>query len=129
MSKTASITDHGKSWDGAHLTTSSTPLWHPDHSNVATITGIRLTSGPARATGATPVQLVPERQEVAPALSLFGANILSAVAFKSGALRLVFGTGQHLNVKPHAQYEAWSARDVGTLRVVCQPGGGLAVWI
>jgi hypothetical protein len=77
---------------------------------------------------AVTAQLIPERQEVAPALSLFGAQVLSAVAFKSGGLRLVFDSGDLLCVQPNRQYEAWGATGPGTIRIVCQPGGGLAVW-
>lgn len=87
-----------------------------------------LTDGPLTAPGAVPVRLIPEHQEVAPALSLFGAKILSSVVFKTGALRLVFSTGAHLNVKPHPRYESWGATGPGSLRLIGQPGGGVAVW-
>ncbi|WP_449066017.1 DUF6188 family protein [Planomonospora algeriensis] len=86
-----------------------------------------LTRGPLSAPDAKPVLLAPERQEVAPALALFGAALLSSVAFKSGALRLVFETGTHLNVKPDSHYEAWSTCGPDDLRFVCLPGGGLSV--
>lgn len=86
-----------------------------------------LSRGPLSAPGATMDRLVPARQEVAPALALFGATVLSSVAFKSGALRLVFDTGAHLNVKPDHRYEAWSAHGPGALLLVCRPGGDLAV--
>ncbi|MEU4829910.1 DUF6188 family protein [Streptosporangium sp. NPDC023615] len=86
-----------------------------------------LTTGPLTAPDAEPLQLAPERQEVAPALALFGATIVSSVAFKSGALRLVFDTGTHLNVKPDSRYEAWSTRGPDDLRFVCLPGGGFSI--
>ncbi|WP_370466502.1 DUF6188 family protein [Streptomyces sp. PCS3-D2] len=44
-----------------------------------------------------PSVLHPETQDVAAALTPFGAQIRSAIAFKSGALRLSFDTGTHLN--------------------------------
>ncbi|WP_329091388.1 DUF6188 family protein [Streptosporangium sp. NBC_01469] len=88
-----------------------------------------LTSGPLSASGEKPVQLAPERQEVAPALALFGATVVSSVAFKSGALRVVFDTGTHLNVKPDSRYEAWSTRGPDDLRFVCPPGGGLSICV
>ncbi|MBB4913351.1 DUF6188 family protein [Streptosporangium saharense] len=87
-----------------------------------------LSHGPLSAPDATTVRLVPERREIAPVLTLFGAMVLSSVAFKSGALRLVFSTGAHLNVQRNHQYEAWSAHGPDTLFLVCQPDGDLAVW-
>ena len=62
-----------------------------------------LTHGPLRAPGASPLTLRPQLQDVAPALELFTAKVVSAVALKSGALRLVFDTGHHLNVQPHPE--------------------------
>ncbi|MEU8377730.1 DUF6188 family protein [Streptosporangium sp. NPDC048865] len=88
-----------------------------------------LTRGPLSAPAdAEPVQLVPERQEVAPALALFGATVVSSVAFTSGALRLVFDTGTHLNVRPDSRYEAWSTCGPEDLRLICLPGGGLSIF-
>ncbi|MEU4404140.1 DUF6188 family protein [Streptosporangium sp. NPDC023963] len=87
-----------------------------------------LTNGSLSAPDAEPVQLAPERQEVAPALALFGATVVSSVAFKSGALRLVFDTGTHLNVKPDSHYEAWSTCGPDDVRFVCLPGGGLSIF-
>ena len=87
-----------------------------------------LTRGSVRGPGARPTRLVPERQDVAPALALFGRRVLSSVAFKSGHLRLVFDSGYHLNVAPHLQFEAWNATGPGRLHIVCQPAGGLALW-
>jgi hypothetical protein len=86
-----------------------------------------LTNGPRQAPDAVRVVLPPERQDACATRGLFGATILSSVAFKSGTLRLVFDTGHHLTVKPHPQFEAWKATGPGTLCCVCQPGGGLAV--
>ncbi|MFF3440815.1 DUF6188 family protein [Streptosporangium sp. NPDC002721] len=96
------------------------------HVNIETTA--TLTSGPLSAPDAKPVQLAPERQEVAPALALFGATIVSSVAFKSGALRLVFDTGTHLTVKPDSHYEAWSTCGPDGLLFVCLPGGGLSIF-
>jgi hypothetical protein len=98
------------------------------HAQIVVETEALLTDGPATGPNAVSAQFVPERQQVAPALALFGTEILSAVAFKSGSLRLAFSTGTHLNVKAHAQYEAWGAHGPGGLCLVCQPGGGVALW-
>lgn len=87
-----------------------------------------LSDRPLGAPDVTAARLVPERQDVAPALALFGAKVVSSVVFKTGGMRLAFDTGSHLNVKPHPDYEAWSVRGPGSLLLVCQPGGGVAVW-
>ena len=77
---------------------------------------------------AVTTRLEPERQDVAPALSLFLGSITSAVAFKSGRLELRFADGTELMVESHEQYEAWEATGPGGLRFVAMPGGKLAVW-
>ncbi len=78
--------------------------------------------------GAISVRLAPHRQEIAGALDLFGARIVAAVAFKDGRLRLLFDGGEQLHVPPDSWYEAWSAVGPGSLRAVCLPRGGLAIW-
>ena len=78
--------------------------------------------------GAISVQLAPHRQEVAPALDLFGRRVIAAVAFKDGRLRLLFQGGEQLHVPPDSFYEAWSLSGPGSLRAVCLPRGGLAIW-
>ncbi|MGJ6966262.1 DUF6188 family protein [Streptosporangium sp. G11] len=65
---------------------------------------------------------------MAPALALFGATIVSSVALKSGALRLVFDTGTYLNVEPDLRYEAWSTGGPDDLLFICLPGGGLSIF-
>ncbi|MGI5338080.1 DUF6188 family protein [Streptomyces sp. CA-181903] len=75
-----------------------------------------------------PVPLKPESQDVAAALHLFRAKVLSAVAFKSGALRLVFDTGHHLTCPSDPSFEAWQVTGPTGWRFVSLPGGGLAVW-
>ncbi|KOU65712.1 hypothetical protein ADK55_06630 [Streptomyces sp. WM4235] len=54
----------------------------------------RLSTGPLHTSPGLP--LTPESQDVAAALPLFGAKVLSAVVFKSGVLRMVFDSGMHL---------------------------------
>ena len=75
-----------------------------------------------------PGRLAPHRQEVGAALDLFGARVLAAMAFKDGRLRLLFDGGDQLHVPPDSFYEAWSLSGPGTLRAVCLPRGGLAIW-
>jgi hypothetical protein len=47
--------------------------------------------------GRQDVILDPGRQDVMAAIGLFGAKVLSAVAFTTGSMRLVFDNGWHLN--------------------------------
>lgn len=88
---------------------------------VLTVSGpVLLTDGPASAPGAVPLP-------VGEARLLVGATVRSAVAFKNGALRMVFGTGHHLNVRaaepatrirlwrPGAYRWSWE-RGTGTMR-------------
>ncbi|PKV82631.1 hypothetical protein BX283_0071 [Streptomyces sp. TLI_146] len=72
--------------------------------------------------------LVPERQEVADALGLFGRAVTEATAFKDGRLLVEFDQGARLTVAPDADFEAWNITGPGALRVVCMPGGELAIW-
>jgi hypothetical protein len=73
------------------------------------------------------VLLKPESQDVAAALVLFGAKVLSAVAFKSGTLRLVFDTGHHLACSSGPAFEGWQVTGPAGWRFASLPGGGLAV--
>ncbi|MFJ3878622.1 DUF6188 family protein [Streptomyces sp. NPDC090077] len=86
-----------------------------------TVSGpVLLTDGPASAPGAV---ALPSGE----AGLLVGSTVRSAVAFKNGALRMVFGTGHHLNVraaepatrirlwKPGAYCWSWE-RGTGTMR-------------
>ncbi|MEV7447163.1 DUF6188 family protein [Streptomyces sp. NPDC091204] len=72
--------------------------------------------------------LTPESQDVAAALPLFGAKVLSAVAFKSGDLRMVFDSGTHLTCPADPSFEAWQISGPGGWRFVSLPGGDLAAW-
>lgn len=74
------------------------------------------------------VILKPASQDVAAALVLFGAKVLSAVAFKSGTLRLVFDTGHHLTCSSDLSFEAWQVTGPTGWRFASLPGGDLAVW-
>ncbi|MFE0511067.1 DUF6188 family protein [Streptomyces sp. NPDC058964] len=87
---------------------------------------VRLSHGPVHV--GPSVLLNPETESIAPALELLGARVLSAVAFKSGTLRLVFDTGHHLTCSPDPSFEAWQVMGPAGWRIVSLPGGGLAVW-
>lgn len=86
----------------------------------------RLSSGSVRTDPG--VLLTPETQDVAVALPLFGLTVLSAVAFKSGTLRMVFEEGTHLTCPTDASFEAWQITGPGGWRIVSLPGGDLGVW-
>lgn len=89
-------------------------------------TPARLSSGSAHTNPG--VLLVPENQDVAAALPLFGTKVVSAVAFKSGTLRMVFEDGTHLTCPTDAAFEAWQITGPGGRRFVSLPGGDLGVW-
>ncbi|MFD6968023.1 DUF6188 family protein [Streptomyces sp. NPDC059979] len=72
--------------------------------------------------------LEPEAQDVAAALPLFGAKVVSAVVFKSGVLRMVFDSGMHLTCSADASFEAWQVTEPRGWHFTSLPGGGLAVW-
>lgn len=93
---------------------------------VALETPVSLSHGTGHAT--TPVFLTPESQDVAAGSALFGARVMSAVAFKSGMLRLVFDTGHHLTCSSDPSFEAWQVTGPTGWRLVSLPGGELAVW-
>lgn len=92
------------------------------------ISGAATLGWAARGSRPETVLLNPEQQDVAAGLALFNTTVLSAVAFKSGRLRLVFDDGHMLGVAADPQYEAWTATGPGRMLVVSMPGGDLAVW-
>jgi hypothetical protein len=99
-----------------------------DDAEVAIGGSATLTHGPRTAPDAEPVLLTPESADVGAALALLHTEVLSAVAFKSGGLRLVFSNAMQLTVEPDEHYEPWEATGPGTLRCVSVPGGDLVVW-
>ncbi|MFB6978213.1 DUF6188 family protein [Streptomyces scopuliridis] len=86
----------------------------------------RLSSGSVHAD--LGVLLVPESQDVGAALPLFGATVLSLVAFKSGGLRTVFEDGTHLTCPGDPSFEAWQITGPRGWLFVSLPGGDLSVW-
>ncbi|MER5201471.1 DUF6188 family protein [Streptomyces sp. NPDC002755] len=93
---------------------------------VALEASVNLALGTAHANPS--VILKPESQDVAAALTLFGAKVLSAVAFKSGTLRLAFDTGHHLTCSSDMHFEAWQVTGPTGWRFTSLSGGDLAVW-
>lgn len=63
--------------------------------------------GPGRVPEARTVDLHPGRQDVGSALTLFGAIVKSAVAFKTGTFRLVLDHFR-LTVRADPYYGAWN---------------------
>ncbi|WP_159393318.1 DUF6188 family protein [Streptomyces rimosus] len=66
----------------------------------------RLSQGPAVRDGPQEM-LDPGQQDVAAALALFGAKAVSAVAFKTGSLRMAFDNGLHLSCRADPSFEVW----------------------
>jgi len=60
--------------------------------------------------------------------SLVDQKVLSSVAFKTGALRLLFESGAILTVPHGEQYEAWQLTGPTGRIWVSLPGGGLATF-
>jgi len=67
---------------------------------------------------------------LAPALALLHKGVGKGIAYKDGALKLDFHGGEWLSVEPDDHFEAWdlTSDSEEPLRIVCLPGGQLAVW-
>jgi hypothetical protein len=59
---------------------------------------------------------------------LIGRVVTVAHADDEGGLRIDFQDGSRLLVAADPDYEAWTAAGPDGLKVVSEPGGGLAVW-
>lgn len=77
--------------------------------------------------GRRELSLTPGTQDVAAVLQLFGCDARSAVAFKSGSLRMVFDTGAHLLSRADPLFEAWQVTGPRGRSFVSMAGGGLTV--
>nr|WTB33331.1 DUF6188 family protein [Streptomyces sp. NBC_00830] len=84
---------------------------------LAIVGPVRITHGPAAAPGAVALP-------VGEADALVGATVLSAVAFRSGSLRVVFSTGHHLNVRGSDPGVRVDLRKPGEFTWVAQQGAG-----
>jgi hypothetical protein len=59
---------------------------------------------------------------------LVGRVVVAATAGDGGVLQIDFEGGTRLLAEPDPDYEAWTFAGPDGTKVVCQPGGGLAVW-
>jgi hypothetical protein len=59
---------------------------------------------------------------------LQGLAIRAATVTEDGLLRIVFVGGAELIAPPDPQYESWDAVGPAGQRIVCMPGGELAIW-
>lgn len=55
-------------------------------------------------------------------------TVTSSVTGDSGALLMTFNDGISLRVDSDEEFESWTLTGPGGLKVVCMPGGELAVW-
>lgn len=62
-----------------------------------------------------------------PVLSVIGRSVKAACAMKTGHLRLEI-EDLCLVVDPDERYEAWSVVSDNNLKLICMPGGSVAVW-
>jgi Family of unknown function (DUF6188) len=81
-----------------------------------------------RADGTLGVPLQGTAAQMAPALELLQQEPTSLEAYKDGRLRVHFAGGGRLAVEADPDYEVWTLTGPGGLRLVCLPGGDLAVW-
>ncbi len=61
-------------------------------------------------------------------LPLLNREVTAAYVEADGRLVLSFGD-LTLQCAPDAEYEAWNYRGPSGALIICQPGGGLAVWM
>ena len=57
-----------------------------------------------------------------------GEFLMTAAADRHGMLSVGFNTGWRLRVPPDEQFEAWTFTGASGEKVVCMPGGELAIW-
>ena len=76
------------------------------------------------------IKVTPETSEgVCSILDILDATVQSAIAFKNGALELVFQNGCRIIAKPDYMYEAWNIAGPAGLLFVCKPSGEVESWI
>ena len=60
--------------------------------------------------------------------AVVGHVVAAATADDGGELRVDLDGGMRLVVEPDRDYEAWTFAGADGTKIVCRPGGGLAVW-
>ena len=80
--------------------------------------------------GESLVDLDPENpKSVLPLRGLIGHTVTEATSSEDvGRLILHFDEGTELTLEPDQEYEAWTAAGPAGEKLVCLPGGGLAIW-
>jgi hypothetical protein len=63
-----------------------------------------------------------------PVLACTRTTVEAATAVEDGNLELSFADGSSLRVAPSPAYEAWEFAGPRESRIVCMPGGQLAIW-
>jgi hypothetical protein len=63
-----------------------------------------------------------------PVLGCTRTTVKAAAAFEDGHLEVSFVDGSSLRVAPSPAYEAWELAGPRESRIVCMPGGQLAIW-
>jgi hypothetical protein len=82
------------------------------------------------APGGTETLLRPEEDPVSlgPVLTCTRTVVESATAVEDGHLEVSFVDGSSLRVTPSPAYEAWELAGPRGSKIVCMPGGELAIW-
>ena len=68
-------------------------------------------------------------KSVLPLQAMIGQAVTEADSSEAvGSLVLHFDDGTLLTIEPDQEYEAWTAAGPSGEKLVCLPGGGLAIW-
>jgi Family of unknown function (DUF6188) len=59
---------------------------------------------------------------------LLGRNVTASSTTDTGTLELAFDNGMSLRVEPDDTYEAWTIAGPNGRKIVCMPGGEVALW-
>ncbi len=75
---------------------------------------------------------VGDMSQICKVFSIVGQSVVNCVALKNGELHVNFAENVKMVVKPLDKVEAWElyevAPDLTGFRIICMPGGDLAVW-